>query len=129
MLKKILEVIEKFKKDIHKDIYSIIFNSENRILGAINAVNKTLNNEERVHRMEETLSKTVQKQDRIIEQLLTNEYETDRKNNGLEVVVFVPYRGTPVVFKDGKKVNTGHMTSLDVNWAYDRKTEVTVRSE
>ena len=35
----------------------------------------------------------------------------------------------PYVFKDGKKVSTDHMTSFDIDWSYDRKTEVTVRSE
>lgn len=59
---------------------------------------------------------------------MTSSFENNY-NNQIEVAVFVPYRGTHYVFKDGKKVSTDHMTSFDIDWAYDRKTEVTVRSE
>lgn len=67
-------------------------------------------------------------QTELNQQLMTSSFEND-KNNQIEVAVFIPYRGIPYVFKDGKKVSTDHMTSFDVDWAYDRKTEVTVRSE
>ena len=61
-------------------------------------------------------------------QLMTSSFENNN-NNQIEVAVFVPYRGTPYVYKDGKKVSTDHMTSFDIDWANDRRTEVTVRNE
>lgn len=70
----------------------------------------------------------LEKEEKFINQLMTNSFENNN-NNQIEVAVFVPYRGTPYVYKDGKKVSTDHMTSFDIDWAYDRKTEVTVRSE
>ena len=47
----------------------------------------------------------------------------------MECMVFVPYRGKPVVIKNGEVVSTDNMTSFDVDWAYDRRTDVTVRGE
>lgn len=58
--------------------------------------------------------------------LLNHMYEND---NTLETVVFVPYRGKPLVYKDGKKVSTDTMTSFDVDWSFDNKTEVTIRND
>ena len=76
----------------------------------------------------DSLRKSLNVQTELNRQLMTSSFENNH-NNQIEVAVFVPYRGTPYVFKDGKKVSTDHMTSFDVDWAYDRKTEVTVRSE
>lgn len=42
-------------------------------------------------------------------------------------MVFVPYRGKPVVIKNGEVVSTDNMTSFDVDWAYDRRTDVSKR--
>lgn len=47
----------------------------------------------------------------------------------MECMVFVPYRGKPVVIKNGEVVSTDNMTSFDVDWSYDRRTDVTVRGE
>ena len=76
----------------------------------------------------DSLRKRLNMQTELNRQLITNSFENNH-NNQIEVAVFVPYRGTPYVFKDGKKVSTDHMTSFDIDWSYDRKTEVTVRSE
>ena len=67
----------------------------------------------------------IQEQDRIIQSLLTSQ----TNNKEMECMVFVPYRGKPVVIKNGEVVSTDNMTSFDVDWAYDRRTEVTVRGE
>ena len=75
----------------------------------------------------DSLRKNLNVQTELYHQLVTNSFENN--NSQIEVVVFIPYRGVPYVYKDGKKVSTDHMTSFDVDWAYDRKTEVTVRSE
>ena len=65
----------------------------------------------------------IEQQDRIIQSLLTSQ----TNNKEMECMVFVPYRGNPVVIKNGEFVSTCNMTSFDVDWAYDRRTEVTVR--
>ena len=75
----------------------------------------------------DSLRKSLNVQTELYHQLVTNSFENN--NSQIEVAVFIPYRGVPYVYKDGKKVSTDHMTSFDVDWAYDRKTEVTVRSE
>ena len=75
----------------------------------------------------DSLRKSLNVQTELYHQLVTNSFENN--NSQIEVAVFIPYRGVPYVYKDGKKVSTDHMTSFDVDWAYDRKTEVTVKSE
>ena len=67
----------------------------------------------------------IEQQDRIIQSLLTSQ----TNNKEMECMVFVPYRGKLVVIKNGEVVSTDNMTSFDVDWAYDRRTEVTVRGE
>ena len=66
-----------------------------------------------------------QEQDRIIQSLL----KSQTSNKDMECMVFVPYRGKPVVIKNGEVLSTDNMTSFDVDWDYDRRTEVTVRGE
>ena len=67
----------------------------------------------------------IQEQDRIIQSLL----KSQTSNKDMECMVFVPYRGKPVVIKNGEVVSTDNMTSFDVDWSYDRRTDVTVRGE
>lgn len=67
----------------------------------------------------------IQEQDRIIQSL----FKTQANNRDMECMVFVPYRGKPVVIKDGEVVSSDNMTSFDVSWTYDNRTEVTVRRE
>ena len=72
------------------------------------------------------LSNALEYQTRYTNTLLNHSYGNDKT---LETVVFIPYRGKPIVYKDGKLVSTDNMTSFDVDWAYDRKTEVIIRNE
>lgn len=67
----------------------------------------------------------IEKQDETIQTLMGNW----KDNKEFECVTFVPYRGKPVVIKDGKVVSNENMTSFDVGWAWDSKTEVTVNNE
>ena len=67
----------------------------------------------------------IEKQDETIRTLMGNW----KDNREFECVAFVPYRGKPVVIKDGKVVSNENMTSFDVGWAWDSKTEVTVNNE
>ena len=76
----------------------------------------------------DSLRKSLDMQTELNQQLMSGSFENNN-NNQIEVAVFIPYRGMPYVFKDGKKVSTDHMTSFDIDWYYDRRTEVTVRSE
>lgn len=55
--------------------------------------------------------------------------KSQTSNKDMECMVFVPYRGKPVVIKNGEVVSTDNMTSFDIDWAYDRRTDVTVRGE
>ena len=118
MFKKILQEIGELRKQID-GLYDAITND------AITKRSYVLKHyEEEI----DSLRKSLNMQTELNRQLMTSSFENNY-NNQIEVAVFVPYRGTPYVFKDGKKVSTDHMTSFDVDWAYDRKTEVTVRSE
>ena len=67
----------------------------------------------------------IEQQDRILQAI----FKSYANNGDMECMVFVPYRGKPVVIKNGEVVSTDNMTSFDVDWAYDRRTEVTVRGE
>ncbi len=46
-----------------------------------------------------------------------------------ECIAFVPYRGTPIVIKEGKIISNEKMTSFDIDWCWDSKTEVTINNE
>lgn len=106
-LSKILDTLEKIKTDISflKQV------SHNRYL----YVSKNLSEYKAI----------IEQQDRIIQSLLRSQ----TSNKDMECMVFVPYRGKPVVIKNGEVVSTDNMTSFDVDWAYDRRTDVTVRGE
>lgn len=113
MFKKTLQEIEELRKLII-NLYNIINNELcklKRYEGIVNSLKESLN-----------------VQNELNQQLMTSSFENNN-NNQIEVAVFIPYRGMPYVFKDGKKVSTDNMTSFDVDWVCDRKTEVTVRSE
>lgn len=66
-------------------------------------------------------------QSRLYEQALLEKYEDD--NNKYEAVILVPYRGKPLVYKDGKKISTDTMSGFDIGWSFDSKTEVTIRND
>ena len=46
-----------------------------------------------------------------------------------ECIAFVPYRGTPIVIKNGKIISNEKMTSFDIDWHWDSKTEVMINNE
>ena len=69
---------------------------------------------------------TIKHQDKIINDLINNIYGQD---TSLQAVLVVPYRGKPKLFKDGKRLDTESMTSFDIDWAYDRAVDITVRNE
>lgn len=106
-LSKILETLEKIKTDIR----FLSEASHSRYLD----VSKNLSEYKAI----------IEQQDRILQAI----FKSYANNEDMECMVFVPYRGKPVVIKNGEVVSTDNMTSFDVDWAYDRRTEVTVRGE
>lgn len=106
-LNKILDTLEKIKTDIRflSDASSSRYKD--------------------IYKSVEEYKKIIQEQDRIIQSLL----KSQTSNKDMECMVFVPYRGKPVVIKNGEVVSTDNMTSFDVDWSYDRRTDVTVRGE
>lgn len=102
---KILDTLESIKKDIG-------FLSEN-LFTRYRDISKNLSEYKAI----------IEQQDRIIQELL----KSYANNKDMECMVFVPYRGKPVVIRNGEVVSTDNMTSFDVDWSYDRRTEVTVR--
>ena len=106
-LNKILETLEKIKTDIR----FLSEASHSRYLD----VSKNLSEYKAI----------IEQQDRILQEI----FKSYANNKDMECMVFVPYRGKPVVIKNGEVVSTDSMTSFDVDWAYDRRTDVTVRGE
>lgn len=60
-------------------------------------------------------------------QVINDKYEND--NNQFEAVILIPYRGKPMVFKNGKRIDSERMTGFDVYWNYDTRTEINIKSE
>ena len=106
-LSKILDTLEKIKTDIR-------FLSEASYSRYLD-ISKNLSEYKAI----------IEQQDRIIQSLL----KSQTINKDMECMVFVPYRGKPVVIKNGEVVSTDNITSFDVDWSYDRRTDVTVRGE
>lgn len=103
-------------------IFDAISSLNNNILHLIDCYQKEHDD---VIRTYNNYKNIIQEQDRIIQSLL----KSQTTNKDMECMVFVPYRGKPVVIKNGEVVSTDNMTSFDVDWVYDRRTEVTVRGE
>ena len=74
----------------------------------------------------EGLMDTINMQEKVIDSLINKTYAQD---TSLQVVLIKPYRGKPRLYKDGKRLDTDNMTGFDIDWKWDRETEVTVRSE
>ena len=74
----------------------------------------------------EKLSEALMCQTQQMNTLLNHHYENDKT---LEAVVFVPYRGKPIIYKDGKLLTTDTMTRFTVDWSFDSRTEITVNNE
>ena len=78
-----------------------------------------------IHKQEiEYYKDIINEQDKIIQDMLKNQPSKD-----FECIVYVPYRDKPVVIKNGEVVSTDDMTSFNVDWAFNRRTDVTVRRE
>lgn len=73
----------------------------------------------------EKLTETIFNQQKMIEDL----YKCYANSKEYECIVFVPYRGKPVVIKDGEILSTKRTTGFDIDWAWDRSTEVTIRND
>ena len=71
-------------------------------------------------------SETIKMQNKIINDLINNIYSQD---TSLEAVMIKSYRSNPVIYKDGKRLDTDRMTSFDINWNYDSRIDISVRSE
>lgn len=112
MFKEILTAIQAIKDDMRT-----YFREFNREFNEVRINKKTL----------DYLADSLDCQARLYEQTLSEKYEDD--NNKYEAVILVPYRGKPLVYKDGKKVSTDTMSGFDIGWSFDSKTEVTIRNE
>lgn len=67
----------------------------------------------------------IEKQDKIIENLIKDKSDDE----SFECIVYVPYRGRPVVIKDGKVLSDDNMTSFSVDWSLGNTVSLIVRSE
>lgn len=88
----------------------------------VSKLKKELTNKENTT---EKLTETIFNQQKVIEDL----YKCYANSKEYECIVFVPYRGKPVVIKNGEILTTKRTTSFDIDWAYDRSTEVTIRND
>lgn len=112
MFKKILEAIKDVKSDM-----GVYYREISKGFIDTRIEKKTL----------DSLADSLQYYANLYNQTLSTTFE--EKDNAFEAVVFVPYRGRPVVYKDGKKISTDTMSGFDVDWSWDRKTEVTIRND
>ena len=112
MFKKILEAIKEVKSDM-----GVYYREISKGFIDARIEKKTL----------DSLTDSLQYYANLYNQTISANYED--RDNAFEAVVFVPYRGKPLVFKDGKKVSTDTMSGFDVDWSWDRKTEVTIRND
>lgn len=71
-------------------------------------------------------AETIKRQNKIINDLINNIYSQD---TSLEAVMIKPYRSKPVIYKDGKRLDTDKMTSFDIDWSYDSRIDISVRNE
>lgn len=71
-------------------------------------------------------SETIRMQNKIINDLINNIYSQD---TSLEAVMIKPYRSNPVIYKDGKRLDTETMTNFCIDWDYDSRIDISVRSE
>ena len=112
MFKKILEAIKDVKSDM-----GVYYREISKGFIDTRIEKKTL----------DSLADSLQYYANLYNQTISANYED--KDNAFEAVVFVPYRGKPVVIKNGEILTTKRTTSFDIDWAYDRSTEVTIRND
>jgi hypothetical protein len=61
----------------------------------------------------------------IIESIINDKFTSKE----FEAVMIKPYREKPILIKDGKRIDNENMTSFDIDWGWDRRIEMNVRSE
>ena len=103
MFKKILEAIKELKSDIN------VYYRE---------ISKGFVNAQMEKETLDSLVDSLQYYVKLYNQTISVNFED--KDNAYEAVVFIPYRGNPLVFKDGKKISTDTMNGFDVDWSWDR---------
>jgi hypothetical protein len=62
----------------------------------------------------------------IIEALINVEFTSNKE---FEAVMIKPYRGKPILIKDGNRIDNESMTGFDIDWSQDRYIEINVRNE
>ena len=100
-------------------IFKEILNKLDKIKYSIIDLRKSISD------MNEILNKyeyIIKKQDEIVQALLENQVT----NKEFECMVFVPYRGKPVVIKDGIIVSTDNMSYFDITCHCGDKIDVSI---
>lgn len=92
----------------------------------LGAINRNIGNMQNRDKLINDQAKTIENQIKIINDLINNIYSQD---TSLEAVMIKPYRSKPVIYKDGKKISTDTMTGFDIDWSYDSRIDISVRSE
>lgn len=113
-------------KEFKENILAAIKDLNNDVRMRIDFLASKINADTKLEKSVSDLSSALEYQTRYTNTLLNHLYGNDKT---LEAVVFIPYRGRPVIFKDGKEINTDTVTSFNVDWGFDRKTEVTINHE
>lgn len=93
----------------------------------IKNLNTWMNNLSNNHRNIDKLQEAIVIQSNFLEQVITNTYEDD--NGQFAAVALVPYRGKPILFKNGKRINSDTVTSFDLDWSNDGNLDITTRNE
>ena len=106
-------------------IFNNFYTDISKIFMNMNLMQKALENDNKIHEKNiEYYKNIIDEQNKIIQNMLKNQSTKD-----FECIVYVPYRGKPVVIKNGEVISTDDMTSFDVDWAFDRRTDVTIGRE
>lgn len=96
------------------------------ILNNIASLDRNITNISKRDKTINDLSEVIHEQNKIINDLINNIYSQD---TSLEAVMIKPYRGNPVLYKDGKRLDTDRMTSFYIDWSYNSRIDISVRSE
>lgn len=107
---------------LHNNIINELNDIKGSILTISRNVDRTTNRDELITNQ----STIIREQNRIINDLINNIYS---KDTSLEAVMIKPYRSKPVIFKDGKRLDTEAMTSFCIDWNYDSRIDISVRNE
>lgn len=77
------------------------------------------------HITETTLNFKVmmEQQQNLLDHIINDKYVNSTE---FECIVIVPYRGKPIVIKDGARLDNKRMSKIDVSWQEDKKVDVKV---